>query len=107
VERLAREMANKDRYHPSRGVPEPKLVQRGEGMVRTIYPRENCEFMPRGEPPHREGRCVGFGYGEFAGCSFAHGQYEYGGNDRSFRSQRSYGLRSPLHSMCSCNTLGV
>jgi hypothetical protein len=45
-ERLAREMANKDRYHPSCGVPEPTLVMRGEGMVRTIYPRERCEFVP-------------------------------------------------------------
>jgi hypothetical protein len=45
-ERLARELANKDRYHPSRGVPEPRLVPRGEGMVRTIYPRERCEFVP-------------------------------------------------------------
>jgi hypothetical protein len=25
-ERLARELANKDRYRPSRGVPEPRLV---------------------------------------------------------------------------------
>jgi hypothetical protein len=49
-ERLARELANKDRYHPSRGVHEPRLVPRGEGMVRTIYPRERCEFVPRGEP---------------------------------------------------------
>jgi hypothetical protein len=49
-------------------------------MVRTIYPRERREFVPRDEPPHREGgRCVGFGRGEFAGHSFAHGQYEYGG----------------------------
>jgi hypothetical protein len=49
-------------------------------MVRTIYPRERCEFVPRGEPPHREGgRHVGFGRGEFAGRSFARGQYEYGG----------------------------
>jgi hypothetical protein len=23
---VARELANKDRYHPSRGVPEPRLV---------------------------------------------------------------------------------
>jgi hypothetical protein len=73
------------------------LVPRGEGMVRIIYPHERHEFAPRGEPPHREGgRCVGFGRGEFAGHSFARGQYEYGGNDRSFRSQRSYGPRSPL-----------
>jgi hypothetical protein len=51
-------------------------------MVRTIYPRERCEFVPRGEPPHREGgRHVGFGRGEFAGSSFARGQYLYGGND--------------------------
>jgi hypothetical protein len=96
-ESLARELANKDRYRPSRGVLEPRLVSRGEGMVRTIYPCERREFVPRGEPPHREGgRRVGFGRGEFAGRSFARGQYEYGGNDRSFRSQRSYGPRSPL-----------
>jgi hypothetical protein len=37
-ERLDREMDNKDRYCPSRSVPEPGLVPRGEGMVRTIYP---------------------------------------------------------------------
>jgi hypothetical protein len=74
-ERLARELANKDRYRPSRGVPEPRLLSRGEGMVHTIYPRESREFVPRGEPPHREGgRCVGFGRGEFAGHSFARGQ---------------------------------
>jgi hypothetical protein len=79
-ERLARELSNKDRYHPSCGVPEPRFVPRGEGMVHTIYPRERREFVPRGEPPHREGgRCVGFGRDEFAGCSFARGQYEYGG----------------------------
>jgi hypothetical protein len=35
-ERLARELANKDRYRPCCGVPEPRLVPRGEGMVRTI-----------------------------------------------------------------------
>jgi hypothetical protein len=94
---LARELANKDRYRPSRGVPEPRLVPRGEGMVRTIYPRERCEFVPRGEPPHREGRRhVGFGHHEFAGHFFVGGQYEYEGNGRSFRSQRSYGPRSPL-----------
>jgi hypothetical protein len=83
-------------------VPETRLVPRGEGMVRTIYPRQRCELVPQGEPPHREGgRRVGFGRGEFAGRSFARGQYEYGGNDRSFRSQRSYGPRSPLRGMHS------
>jgi hypothetical protein len=96
-ERLARELANKDRYHPSHGVLEPRLGPRGEGVVHTIYPRERCELVPRGEPPHREGGMhAGFGRGEFAGRSFALGQYEYGGNDRNFRSQRSYGPRSPL-----------
>jgi hypothetical protein len=66
-------------------------------MLRTIYPRERREFVPRGEPPHREGgRRVGFGCGGFVGCSFARGQYEYKGNDYNFRSQRSYGPRSPL-----------
>jgi hypothetical protein len=49
-ERLARELANKDRYHPSRGVPEPRLVPRGEGLVPAIYPRERREFVPRGGP---------------------------------------------------------
>jgi hypothetical protein len=96
-ERLARELANKDMYRPSCGVPEPRLVPRGEGMVRTIYPRGRREFVPRGEPPHREGgRRVGFGHGELARRSFARGQYEYWGNDRSFRSQNSYGPQSPL-----------
>jgi hypothetical protein len=76
---LARELDNKDRYHPSRGVPDPMLVPRGEGMVCTIYPRERHEFVPRGEPPHREcGRRVGFGRGKLAGRSFARGQYKYG-----------------------------
>jgi hypothetical protein len=32
-EKLARELANKDRYRPSPGVPEPRLIPRGEGMV--------------------------------------------------------------------------
>jgi hypothetical protein len=51
----------------------------------------------RQHPPHSEGgRSVGFGCGEFAGHSFARGQYEYGGNDHSFRSQRSYGPWSPI-----------
>jgi hypothetical protein len=48
--------------------------------VRTIYPRERREFVPRGEPPHREGgRRVGFERGEFVGCSFSRGQDKYGG----------------------------
>jgi hypothetical protein len=97
-ESLARELVNKDRYRPFHGVPEPRLVPRAEDMVRTIYPCERREFVPRGEPPHREGGMHGgFGRGEFAGRSFARGQYEYGGNDRSFRSQRSYRPWSPLH----------
>jgi hypothetical protein len=94
---LARELANKDRYRPSRGVPEPRLVPRGEGMVRTIHPRGRREFVSLGYTPHKEGgRSVGFGRAEFAGRSSARGQYKYGGNDRCFRSQRSYGIRSPL-----------
>jgi hypothetical protein len=77
-------------------------VPRGKGMVRTIYPRERREFVPQGEPPQRDGdRCVGFGHGEFAGRSFTRGQYEYMGSNRSFRSQRSYGPRSPLRGMRS------
>jgi hypothetical protein len=89
-------------YRPSRGVLEPRLVPRGDGMVRTIYPRERSEFVPRSEPPHREGgRCVGFGRGDFIVLSFARDQYEYGGNDRNFRSQRSYRPQSPHRGMRS------
>jgi hypothetical protein len=86
-ERLARDLANKDRYRPSCGVPEPRLVSRAEGMVRTIYPRESHELCLEVSHHIEEGgRCVGLGRGEFAGHSFAHGQYEYGVSDRSFRS---------------------
>jgi hypothetical protein len=71
-------------------------------MVRNIYPHERHEFVPPGEPPHKDGgKRVGFGRGEFAGCSFPRGQYDYGGDDRSFMSQRSYGPRSPFHGTCS------
>jgi hypothetical protein len=63
--------------------------------VRTIYPRERHEFVPRGEPPHREGgRHVGLGRGEYAGRSFAHGQYKYGGTIATLglRGAMGYGL---------------
>jgi hypothetical protein len=71
---LARELANKDRYRPSCGVPKPRLVLRGEGMVRTIYPRERRQFVPRGERGEQfinseGGRRVGFGRSEFVGHS--------------------------------------
>jgi hypothetical protein len=65
--------ANKDRYHPSCGVLEPRLVPRGVGMVRTIYPRERREFVPRGHIEKVVG-VLGLGV-EFVGHSFAHGQY--------------------------------
>jgi hypothetical protein len=101
VLRLARELANKDRYHPSRGVPEPRLVPRGEGMVRTITPRGRREFVPHGEPPHREGgRRVGFGCGEFAGRYIARGHYEYGGGTMAVlgpRGDTSHGLPFVVH----------
>jgi hypothetical protein len=35
-ERFAREMANKDRYRPSHGVPEPRAVPQSEGVVHTV-----------------------------------------------------------------------
>jgi hypothetical protein len=64
--------------------------------------RERHELVLRGEPPHREGgRRVWFGRGQFAGRSFARVQYEYGGNDHIFRSQRRYGPRSHLRGMRS------
>jgi hypothetical protein len=47
-----------------------------EAMVWCVpFTLERREFVPRGEPPHREGgRRVGFGHGEFARRSFARGQ---------------------------------
>jgi hypothetical protein len=39
---------------------------------------------------------LGLGVVSLLDVPFARGQYEYGGNDRSFRSERSYGPRSPL-----------
>jgi hypothetical protein len=35
-ERLAREMANKDKYGPSHGVPEPRVVPRSEDVVHMV-----------------------------------------------------------------------
>jgi hypothetical protein len=102
VERFPWELLNKDMYRPSRGVPEPPMVPRGDGVVYTIPPQGRREFLPPGVPPLRDGgRHVGFGCGEFAGRSFTRGQYEHGGNDRSFRSQRNYEPRSPLRGMHS------
>jgi hypothetical protein len=90
-ERFAKEMANKDRYHPSRGVPEHRMVPRGEGVVYTVPRQVRREFVPRGVPQQRNGgRCVGFDRGEFVGHSFTCCQYERGGNNHSFKSQRSY-----------------
>jgi hypothetical protein len=35
--RMAKEWANKDRYHPSHGVPEPRMpLPKGKGFVRTV-----------------------------------------------------------------------
>jgi hypothetical protein len=86
-----------DRYLPSRGVPEPRLVPRGEGMVHTSYPRERREFVSRGEPPHREGgRRVRFGCGEFVGRSFARGQYKYGGMIAVLGPRGATGHRLPF-----------
>jgi hypothetical protein len=55
-------------YRPSRGVSEPRVVSRGEGVVRTISTWARCEFPTLGVPPQRDsGRRVGFGCGEFVG----------------------------------------
>jgi hypothetical protein len=74
-------------YHPSHGVHEPRVVPRGEGVVRTIPPHGRHEFPTWGVPPRRDsGRRAEFGRGEFVGCYFTRGQYEYGGNDHNFMS---------------------
>ena len=58
-ERFAREMANKDRYHPSHGVPEPRRgpLPRGEVYVRTVPTRGGGGGFPQRD------RRVGFGRG--------------------------------------------
>jgi hypothetical protein len=66
-------------------------VPRGEGVVRTIPTWERCEFPTQGMPPQKDsGRRIGFGRGEFVGCSFTRGQFKYGGTIAGFMSQRSY-----------------
>jgi hypothetical protein len=45
-EGFGREMANKDKYHPSHGMSEPRMEPRDEGVVRTIYPWDRREFFP-------------------------------------------------------------
>jgi hypothetical protein len=47
-ERLPREMANKDRYRPSRGVPEPRVVPRSEGVVHMVPSWRDQGFPTRG-----------------------------------------------------------
>jgi hypothetical protein len=68
-ESFAMEMANKDRYRPSRGVPEPRVVPipRGEGVVHTVPTRGGRVFPTHGVAPHRDGsRRDGFSCGEIA-----------------------------------------
>jgi hypothetical protein len=66
-------------------------------MVRTIYPRERREFVPRAEPPHTEGgRRVGFGRGDFAGCSFARGHTSMGGTIAAFGPRGATGHSLPF-----------
>ena len=98
---MQKEWANKDRYRPSSGVPEPRVapLPRGEGSVRTI-PRGPRASPTRGlSAQSRDG--VHFGSrieskrDEFAGRFPPHGQYEARRDGRSFESQRHYGPRFP------------
>jgi hypothetical protein len=58
-ERLAREMANKDRYHPSHGVLEPRVVPRSEGVMHTVPSWRDWGFPTRGaQSSHFWGRGV-------------------------------------------------
>jgi hypothetical protein len=83
---LGNEFFGKKEEKPSEEKLEPKENPKPNPKPKPFH-CEHCgrdghrvEFVPRGRPPHREGgRRVGFGRGEFAGRSFAHGQYEYGG----------------------------
>jgi hypothetical protein len=61
-ERMAKEWANKDRYHPSHGVPEPRMpVPRGKAIVRSIPAWEDASscrrggFLERAVKPSRRG----------------------------------------------------
>jgi hypothetical protein len=47
-ERFAREMAKKDTHRTSRGVPEPRVVPRGEAVLHTIPTRARHEFPTQG-----------------------------------------------------------
>ena len=104
-ERLAKEWANKDRYRPSRGVPEPREpLPRGRAVVRNIQPHNT---WTRQRPPirpvmatsqtsaPRRGVHFGSARGVFAGRAPSHDQYEFRSNSRSFGSQRDYRPRFP------------
>jgi hypothetical protein len=47
-ERFCREMANKDRYRPSRGVPDPRVVPWSKGVVHTITSWRDRGFPTQG-----------------------------------------------------------
>ena len=104
---MQKEWANKDRYHPSSGVPEPRVapLPRGEGSVRTV-PRGPRAFPARGFPTQSHdgihfGSRVESRRSEFAGRSPPHGRYEARRDGRSFESQRHYGPRFPPRGACS------
>jgi hypothetical protein len=87
-------MANKDRYRPSRGVPEPRVLPRSEGVVHAVPSWRDRGFPTRGAQSFRFrgrgddrfgsfglGACDGYvqsGGGMFAGLSLTRDQYEFG-----------------------------
>jgi hypothetical protein len=62
-ERIAKEWANKDRYNPSHGVPEPRMpLPRGKAVVRSVpawgdvSSRSRGDFLERAVRPSQRGR---------------------------------------------------
>jgi hypothetical protein len=65
-ERIAKEWANKDRYNPSHGVPEPRMpLPRGKAVVRSVpawgdvSSRSRGDFLERAVRPSRRASQTG------------------------------------------------
>jgi hypothetical protein len=101
-ERLARELANKDRYRPCRGVPEPRLVPKGEVWCIPFTLERGVSLCL--EVSHHIEKVVGvlgLGVVSLLDIPLLVANTSVGGNDHSFRSQRSYEPRSPLRGTSS------
>ena len=92
--RREKELGNKDRYHSSHSVPEPRRpLPRGEAFVRTVPFRGERGFVAQGASgvPQRGGvRFGGSARGEFARRPPFRGQSGGGRYDRRFEARREF-----------------